>query len=117
MRGPAGAACAAGGGAHAPRPSLRISPDDDWWTKADARCASVGNAVVMSEPNSTTINVERGRRGDWQVVVPDEDGPVSCQTLRDAQWVAYVLAADRQPCQLVIRDAYHRVVERELIAA
>ena len=71
----------------------------------------------MSEPNSTTIGVERGRRGDWQVVVPGEHAPLSCQTLDDAQWVAYLLAGDRQPCQVVIRDAYHRVVGRELIAA
>ncbi len=84
---------------------------------ADVRCASLSDAVVMSERNSTTISVERGRRGDWQVVVPDERGPVSCQTLDDAQWVAYLLAAERQPCQVVIRDAYHRVVGRELIAA
>jgi len=72
----------------------------------------------MSEPNSTaTVNVEPGRRGDWQVVVPGEAAPVSCQTLDDAQWVAYLLAADRQPCQVVIRDAYHRVLGRDLIAA
>ncbi len=77
----------------------------------------LGNAVAMPEPNSTMISVERGRRGDWQVVVNDEHGPISCQTLSDAQWVAYLLAAERQPCQIVIRDAYHRVVERELIAA
>ena len=71
----------------------------------------------MSEPNPTTISVERGRRGHWQVLVPDEHEPVCCQTLDDAQWVAYLLAADRQPCQVVFRDAYHRVVGRELIAA
>jgi hypothetical protein len=69
----------------------------------------------MSEPKSTTISVERGRLGDWEVAVPDEHLPVSCETLGDARRVAYVLAADRQPCQLVIRDAYHRVVGRELI--
>ncbi len=82
---------------------------------ADAGCVPVGDAVAVCDPNATTISVERGRRGDWQVVAPDEPGPVSCQTLGDAHWVAYVLAADRQPCQLVIRDAYHRVLERELL--
>ncbi len=70
----------------------------------------------MSEPYSSTINVERGRRGDGRVA-SDENGPVSCETLGDAKRVAYILAAGRQPCQLVVRDAYHRVVARELIEA
>ncbi len=117
MRGPAGGACAAGGGAHAPRPSLRISPEDDQRVMSDVRCASLSDSVLMSEHNAMMISVEPGRRGDWHVVVPDEPGPVSCQTLDDAQWVAQLLAADRQPCQVVTRDAYHRVVGRELIAA
>jgi hypothetical protein len=77
----------------------------------------LGDPVVMPERNSTTVSVERGRRGDWLVVVPDKEAPILCQTLDDAQWVAYLLAAGRQPCQVVIRDAYHRVVGRELIAA
>lgn len=68
----------------------------------------------MSEPSAPTINVERDRRGDWRVA-SDRDAPVSCETLADARSVAYMLAADRRPCQLVVRDAYHRVVARELI--
>jgi hypothetical protein len=40
---------------------------------------------------------------------------VSCATLDDAKRVAYRRAADRPPCELIVRDAYHRVVDRELI--
>jgi hypothetical protein len=83
----------------------------------DVDAALVGDPPSMSEPNSWTINVQRGRLGDWQVALPDEHGLLSCETLVDAKRAAYLLAADRQPCQLVFRDAYHRVVGRELIEA
>ncbi len=62
-----------------------------------------------------TVNVDRGCRGGWKVDMPDQHKPVSCETLGDAKRIAYLYAAERQPCQLVIRDAYHRVVRRELI--
>jgi hypothetical protein len=38
-----------------------------------------------------------------------------CQTLGEASRVAYGCAADRRPCELIVRDAYHRVLEHELI--
>lgn len=69
----------------------------------------------MSGCESVTIHVDRGRRGDWQVEMPDHHERVSCETLGEAQRIAYLHAAQRQPCQLVIRDAYHRVVRREYI--
>ncbi len=83
----------------------------------DVAMARLGDASAMPEHSAMTISVERGSRGDWQVALPEDDGRLSCETLVDARWVAYLLAADRQPCQLVVRDAYHRVVDRELIAA
>jgi hypothetical protein len=38
-----------------------------------------------------------------------------CGTLADARRVAYQCAARRHPCELVVCDAYHRVMQREII--
>jgi hypothetical protein len=38
-----------------------------------------------------------------------------CGTLTDAKRAAYQCAAGRHPCEPVVRDAYHRVLHRELI--
>jgi hypothetical protein len=39
---------------------------------------------------------------------------VSCETLEEAERVAHICAAYKQPCELVC-DAYHRVLRSELI--
>lgn len=59
--------------------------------------------------------VDRDWRGDWQVLLPDGRTCVSCETLDDARRLAYLHAARMLPCELVIRDAYHRVVDHEVI--
>lgn len=61
-----------------------------------------------------TIRVEHDRRG-WEVELPGEEPPVTCRSLYEAQRVAYRHARRRQPCELVICDAYHRVASRELV--
>ncbi len=71
--------------------------------------------MVMSGGESVTVNVDRGCRGDWQVEMPDHHEHVSCETLEDAERIAFLWAAQRHPCQLVIRDAYHRVLRREFV--
>jgi hypothetical protein len=40
---------------------------------------------------------------------------VTCETLDEAQRVAYLCAAHLHPCELVVRDACHRVLHREFI--
>ncbi|HUA72837.1 MAG TPA: hypothetical protein VMA96_17205 [Solirubrobacteraceae bacterium] len=40
---------------------------------------------------------------------------MTCETLDGARRLAYVHAARMFPCELVIRDAYHRVVDHEMI--
>lgn len=62
-----------------------------------------------------TIRIAHDRQGDWEVELPERDAPVRCRTLEEARRVAYRQATRRQPCELVIRDAYHRVAHRELI--
>jgi hypothetical protein len=49
--------------------------------------------------------------------IEDQDSRVSCDTPEEAERVAHICAAYRQPCELVVCEAYHRVLHRELIHA
>ena len=71
--------------------------------------------MVMLVSNPTTVNVDCTARGVWEVELPDRAEHVRCETLDDAMRVAYLCAAHRHPCELIVRDAYHRVLHRELI--
>lgn len=64
---------------------------------------------------STTVRVERTERGRWEVAAPDRDR-IICDTLDDARRAAYVSAARVAACQLIVQDAYHRVLSREFIS-
>jgi hypothetical protein len=57
--------------------------------------------------------VDRNGHGEWEVALPDQREPVTCETLDDARRIAYLCAAHRHPCELVVRDAYHRVLEHD----
>ena len=61
------------------------------------------------------VRVDLDTHGEWEIELPDQSEPVTCETLEDAQRVAYLYAARRSPCELIVRDAYHRVVRREVI--
>ena len=65
--------------------------------------------------NVTTVRVDISVRGVWEVALSDPGERVACETLEEASRVAYRCAADRRPSELVVCDAYHRVVHRELI--
>ena len=65
--------------------------------------------------NLTTVRVDIGVRGVWEVALSDPGERVTCETLEEASRVAYRCAADRRPSELIVCDAYHRVVRRELI--
>jgi hypothetical protein len=65
--------------------------------------------------NEMTVRVDHTVRGLWEVALSDQREPLMCQTLGEASRVAYGCAADRRPCELIVRDAYHRVLEHELI--
>ena len=69
----------------------------------------------MPGAGSVTVCVDRNDHGDWQVALPDQREPVTCETLDDARRIAYLCAAERRPCELVVRDAYHRVVEHDYL--
>jgi hypothetical protein len=61
------------------------------------------------------VCVDRDWHGDWSVSLPDGRTCVTCETLEDARRLAYLHAARILPCELVVRDAYHRVVDHEII--
>ena len=65
--------------------------------------------------STRTVRVDLDRRGNWEIALSDERGRVTCETLADARRVAYRCAAHRHPCELVVFDAYHRVLQREII--
>ena len=53
------------------------------------------------------------RHGGWEVTVPDCDERVACTTLHEATMVADREVTDRLACELIVYDAYHRVLRRE----
>ncbi len=73
------------------------------------------NAPGGESMNLTTVGVDISVRGLWEVALPDRGERVMCETLDEASRVAYRCAADRRPSELIVCDAHHRVVHRELI--
>lgn len=63
-----------------------------------------------------TVQVELDGRGGWMIELPGKRDPIACETFKDAQRVGYLCAAQRQPCELLVHDAYHRVVYRTLVS-
>lgn len=64
-----------------------------------------------------TINVDRTLRGVWEVRLPDDDEHVPCRDLDDAVHLGYRCAAERAGCEVVVHDAYHRVIRREFVSS
>ena len=62
-----------------------------------------------------TVHVDLNGRGVWEVALPDQPDRVSCGTLEEASRLAHRCAAERRPCELVVRDAYHRVLDCEQV--
>jgi hypothetical protein len=63
------------------------------------------------------INVDLAPGGAWEVLVPVRGERVLCSTLDDAVRMGYRYASDGEGCELVVRDAYHRVLRHELVSA
>lgn len=66
---------------------------------------------------ATTVCVERSVRGRWKVVGPGRARPITCETLQDAERVAHLSLARTRARELIVRDAYHRVLHHELTGA
>jgi hypothetical protein len=61
------------------------------------------------------VRVGARRRGGWEVVLPGDRVQVACETLDEARRVAFRYAARAVPCELVVHDAYNRVLDHELV--
>jgi hypothetical protein len=77
------------------------------------RRAAVSIAGMVSH---STVCVDLSGGGDWEVTLPGKHDGVTFETLDEAQRLAFLYAADRRPCELVVRDAYRWVLHREFIA-
>jgi hypothetical protein len=47
--------------------------------------------------------------------MPRTEGQVTCETLDDARRVAFLCAARGRSCELIVYDAYDRVMQREFV--
>ena len=61
------------------------------------------------------LDVTPNLRGGWNVRFSDRSAGLSVDTLDAALDVARHFAEDSHPCELVVRDAYHRVVQHRFI--
>jgi len=66
--------------------------------------------------SSRTVRAELDGRGVWMIDLSDQREPVVCEALEEAQRAGYLCAAQRHPCELLVRDAYHRVLFSKLIS-
>jgi len=64
---------------------------------------------------TSTVQVCADHRGGWEVELSDRDDRVFCETLDEARTLAFRYAMQMPPCDLVVRDAYERVLQHQLI--
>lgn len=62
------------------------------------------------------VQVDINARGGWMIELPDQHDPIVCETFKDAQRLAYLCAERYEPCELLVHDAYHRVLYRTLVS-
>jgi hypothetical protein len=79
----------------------------------DAHITAVSKPVPVNAATPVTVRVEPDRRGVWKVELPDRRKPLSCATLDEACAVAHRCATGLNPCEIIVFDAYHRVLQRE----
>ncbi|MFZ0382225.1 MAG: hypothetical protein WAL38_30655 [Solirubrobacteraceae bacterium] len=60
-----------------------------------------------------TVRVLLNARGEWEVVSPHSLRPHRYSNLDEATRAAYAVAYRDGPCELVVHDAYHRVVHAQ----
>jgi hypothetical protein len=62
-----------------------------------------------------SVIVHPDRRGGWEVADIERRIRIPCNTLLDAREEAFRRAVDETPCDVVVHDAYHRVVEHTMV--
>jgi hypothetical protein len=73
--------------------------------------------VEVSANPQNSVRVDLYTNGKWKVAVPQRNEPIVCATLAEARRAGYVAAVEGSPCELVVRDAYHRVLAHEHLSA
>jgi hypothetical protein len=66
---------------------------------------------------AAAVNVEFSPHGGWEIELPNESERIACETLQEARRIAYACAARQRPCELIVHDAYHRLIDRQLVGA
>jgi hypothetical protein len=69
----------------------------------------------LSRSSPRTVRVDLNRHGAWEITLPAQLDPINCESLYEAGRTAYRFAAHWHPCEVVMCDAYHRVMHRQLI--
>ena len=65
--------------------------------------------------SATLIQIQRRRGNEWEVSIPSRHHRVICNSFQEAAKRGYQLAASEAECDVVLHDAYHRVVRRERV--
>ena len=77
---------------------------------------SAATLQELSRSSPRTVRADLlNRHGVWEITLPAQLDPVRCDSLYEARRVAYRFAAHWHPCEVVMCDAYHRVVHRQVI--
>lgn len=79
------------------------------------RRPGAADILRLTMTKTAIIEVDIGHGGRWKVQVDGHCQQETCRSLQDAHRVARDAAARRGECELVVRDAYHRVVRREYL--
>ncbi len=89
----------------------------------DAAASSPGVAFdgapvpTMAPVDGRVVHVNFDGQGKWTVALVPSANVARCNTFNDAARVGRSWAEQRRPeCELLVHDAYHRVVERPLVA-
>jgi hypothetical protein len=61
------------------------------------------------------ICVHADHRGGWEVRLPHDAEPLRCDTLDEAERAARRVAPATRRCDLVVHDAYERVLYRDVL--
>ncbi len=80
-------------------------------TSHDARALAAETLAMTPR----TIRVDLNGHGAWEITLRVGLDPIKCESLYEARRAAYRFAARWHPCEVVICDAYHRVMHRQLI--
>jgi hypothetical protein len=63
----------------------------------------------------TIVCIDAGPAGKWLISLPGRGDVIVSETLTDAIRQARGIAETSGSCQLIVRNAYHRVIDRQFI--